>query len=821
MRSAKISDWVPRNQDVDISKKPVHLSDEDKHLIVNMVGFLVINGPCEKANRELRVNLAIEISRQLGKVVIVPSIFAIELLIREISQKYERALAEDGYAAGLIAATSIASASTQSTMDSFKMKSGGSMTVEGGVVGLATLIYTRLARRTDAKMIIHFNTFITKQDVIDMRAVLVELKASELVVNYQIGKLAVTRGHSGINLLERFWWHDLHLRNPDKRHFRSMSPDTHVLRLYLDQGMMYAHRITTRQVADEISNVKGEGIFTLYGPFSSGIVDIIIIPENNYINPRIESEQMTLLRQTVYQKLNDVTIKGISGVTNMTPKELKLTNLIISEERLIELEDSLNRVYKVTVGNTYPKVHEALFPPYHRLESLFTQSGIKIRKRILDSFAKNILGYEVESSDLPSKLISNARENNYVYAISTGSNFDAILKLPWVDPLRSTPNDIFEIAAKIGIEASREYFLYELQLVLESIKSKDINSRHITLLADVIFSQGKPAGTTSNGNIARNHGTLSLMSCEKGGTVATKAAINKESEKLTNTTPALVVGAQVATGRRARIIEPTAKTIEELRQVVAKKKDKKEIILRDTQGIRLTVRHNNQRLRESLMRKNAPHITAGINTPEVRIEITTPDTEIIDLVDNPEVTRINYLPVIVSEATKSIITASPASMESSKTPMVFMSTTEVPSDIRSTVTTPKLHSLNFYAELFAPKFNFTIGEGNSRFGILPKILDNYSPKVRERISRPVAEPKPLTGVNIYQGRDSGLSAPKPVVPTVRMIEPSDKIYIGKYIPYPTAHRDYISYDTTPGLSALDTILLPNLQSIIDTLRMPA
>lgn len=807
------SDWVPRFDGIPPDEKPIKLGDEYVNFIIDSINTWTIRGPCQRANDVLHENIKNNIRSQLGKVRIVPRIEYIEQLVTDIHMMYERALAEDGSAVGYAAATSISSASTQSTMKSFALKSGASSAVEGGVAGLSVLVYTRLTRKNDAKMIVHFNTEVTQQDVIDLRAILVELKVDTLVANYEIGQLSPVLGQVSLNSLERFWWHDLQLRNPAIPEFKSMSPSTYVLRLYLDSVALFAYKTTPREVAEVIRKVKGDGIFALYSPLSHSIVDVVIIPENNYSKPTIESEQITFLRQVIYQKLNGITVKGVTGIKEIFPKTIKLTDCILGET------DNADGTFTMNIGNTFPRVFESLFPPYHFLERFIRRKGIMIRKKIRHDYTRKIIGFLVESKTSPTKLLKSQPDDTYTYMITSGYNFDSILKFPWVDPLRSTPNDIFEIAAKMGIEASREYFLYELSLVLESIKSKDINSRHINLLTDFIFIEGIPSGTRSGGNTSHNQGSLTAASRMKGGIILTKAAINSDSENITNTTPSMVVGTVVSIGKKVRNVDPTPEYIAELRKAHSDKKERKNLILQDLHGTKIAIRENNQRLREALMKKISQ------KDADFRVEITIPkDVQdfrmpVETIADEPpndiEVSRINFLPVIVSEAHNAIMKAAPTILQTTPTSIPQVSIEDIESDIRPIATRPKLHNISFYIDIFGPKTpNFAV---DSRwFGNIPNIIENYLPIISDKQTRKVTAPIFDSDVNIYDRKDNIL-LDVITVKAPKMFEASNKIYYMQRVPFPVMYPQVMTHG-----SNLDSMLssLENVEMLKSILRMP-
>jgi hypothetical protein len=821
---AKRGEWVRRKNFEHSDDKPVHLSEEDKNFIIDLAGELVIPGSCEESVARVKASIKDEIARQLGTVMIIPNRFYIEILVSRIVNSYVAALADDFYVAGMIAGTSISSAGTQSTLSSFKLKSGASLTVEGGIAGLTTLIYTRLSRKNDARMIVHFTLPVSKKDIIDMRALLVSVSAAELVDSYLIGKMSPVLGVAEVDSLERFWWHDLQLKNPDRPAFKMVSPQAQVLRLFLNKSMLYTHQITPRKMADTIALIKGgveassvnNPLVTIYGPFDSGIIDIIIIPENISDGPSNSAEEATFLRHSIHMKLSDVVIKGITGITDLYPKEYSLLKLIVSESKI----DATTYVLRVNAKDN--KVFEGIFPAYHRLEHLMSSTGIKIIRRIRDDFSREIVGYEVRSFNgyspmeilalfdlekiveekvdnssyklvfLSSKieLVSDVlkaitvpvvgidylegrkkvvtyinisrspveilREKGidtlYHYMITSGSNYDSIVKLPWVDPLRSTPNDIFEIYRKMGCEAARNYFLYELILVLESIKSKDINSRHISLTTDVIFVEGRPAGATFTGNIVRGVEPLSLATGQRGPKTLTDAAAKKKKERLINTSAALIVGVPVAVGKEGGRVNSSIEYLREFKRKKEEMEKERALITKETEGYKLSIRENNERLLSMLSPSRAVQapqelelvLTVETNTDREKEGASqVGETEIIDesLVETAFVGGLSstaITPTIVPRDLTSVLVKEPVAKVTT-TPVPYQTVTDVPTGIRNRVADRvKFNTLSYYASLLTPRYNATGAYGYEE---LAEILSIWMPVVRENIEVVSVVPK--------------------------------------------------------------------------------
>lgn len=717
--------WTPRMTGVDISTMPVKLSDQNKMMIMTFIDCLELPGICFNAIQPYIDNLKKEIYRQINDVTLMPTEDAIQKLIRCIVMGYTDALVIEGLAVGLLAATSLSSAATQSTMDTFKLKSGASITVEGGIVGLTTLIYTSLQRR-DPRMIVHFNTFLGKDDIIDLRALIVELKVSELVLDHEFGSLSPSTEMYDEYSLQRYWWHDLFFQNPHKYHYlMGMKPDTQVLRLFLDKNFMYARQTTTRQVADAIERSKAPGVFTLYSPFNDGIVDVVLSPENIGGDMKLVSEQIAYLTVSILNELNNCPIKGIEGISDAYPKGYNLFDMVGKEE----LKESGNYILELSNKNT--AVYESLFPPHHLLIRLLQKNGCIVVAKNRHSYTNKLQSLEIKSSVKPSSL---RNQGEYWYMTTSGSNINSILKLPFVDPLRTISNDIFQINSMIGLEASRDYFLYELGLVLESISSSGINSRHIILTTDVIYIAGKPAGTTIQGNIIRKQGPETTASCGKGAASFIGAAINRTSESVLSTTPSIFVGTKAAIGENATIIKPTLASVRKLREKYEMNKQNKSALIKDTLGLQAVLREKNAKLRKFLLGGDlpeAPSFVADITITESLARQEADDTVIASFEGETEMIKPGFKPVVVPKAINDLVIKTGNQITSQTPEVPYQSIITMPPDIRSSITEGKFpkreeftSTIMLYSSPTAPR------KSNYKFDI-SGLVNKYKVKTQE------------------------------------------------------------------------------------------
>jgi DNA-directed RNA polymerase beta' subunit len=135
----------------------------------------------------------------------------------------------------------------------------------------------------------------------------------------------------------------------------------------------------------------------------------------------------------------------------------------------------------------------------------------------------------------------NGNENEW-FVETEGTNFKELLSLPdFVDYIRTTSNNVWDIYYTLGIEAARYFLINELHNTI----GKDINISHIELMVDRIIFKGIPSPITRHTLKNDSCGVMSKASFEQSVDIYLHSAFNGETEKFTG------VSASVICGKRA------------------------------------------------------------------------------------------------------------------------------------------------------------------------------------------------------------------------------------------------------------------------------
>lgn len=115
------------------------------------------------------------------------------------------------------------------------------------------------------------------------------------------------------------------------------------------------------------------------------------------------------------------------------------------------------------------------------------------------------------------------------------------LSNPLIDTTLTYNNSLNELSAVLGVEAAYSYFIKALKDLNES-GGNYIDPRHILLIADFIFSRGKPNGVLFAGLSRQPIGHIALITVERAMEVLRKLAFTKSTENVNSVSVAISTG---------------------------------------------------------------------------------------------------------------------------------------------------------------------------------------------------------------------------------------------------------------------------------------
>lgn len=161
-----------------------------------------------------------------------------------------------------------------------------------------------------------------------------------------------------------------------------------------------------------------------------------------------------------------------------------------------------------------------------------------LRKRLTNSRVKGVPGIT---------RVSVIRKEGEWMIQTSGSNFNKVLKIPGVDPTRTTTNNIYEIAMTLGIEAARTALVKEIVNTLNE-QGLEVDVRHILLVADMMTNKGVLQQIGRHGIAGSKSSVLARAAFEITVPTLAEAAVKGEIERLKGVTENVIVGSTIPVG---------------------------------------------------------------------------------------------------------------------------------------------------------------------------------------------------------------------------------------------------------------------------------
>ena len=267
---------------------------------------------------------------QLLNIEIYP--LSINILRAEIEYNFYQSLIEPGRSIGITCAEAIGGPLTQLTLSSFHM-TGSAVAGTSGVDSMREMFNASQHRKKE------FSVFHFKDQDLTFEEVYERKKHFDCITLYDLIKNAtVIQKH----MKPEEWWYNLYDKLYKNR--MTITSSTNVfLRLHLNVQKLYDNQITTEMVANRLNLIEGEKhdvCKCIFSPTSIGIVDVYATEsvssflKEKFENTKIKSEVLTVfndenvhiifLRKCIINKMNEIIIQGIEGLTCYSPVTTKL-----------------------------------------------------------------------------------------------------------------------------------------------------------------------------------------------------------------------------------------------------------------------------------------------------------------------------------------------------------------------------------------------------------------------------------------------------------------------------------------------------------------
>mmetsp|Transcript_37156 Transcript_37156/g.54662 ORF Transcript_37156/g.54662 Transcript_37156/m.54662 type:complete len:1762 (+) Transcript_37156:503-5788(+) len=417
---------------------------------------------------------------------------ALDWVLGEIEARFHLSKVNPGEMAGVLAAQSIGEPATQMTLNTFHYAGVSAKNVTLGVPRLKEIINVAKTVKTPGLTIYLQEAVSGDQDVAKLVLSMIEYTVLGDIVKlteiYYDPDVRNTIVHKDLEFVKEYY----ELEDIGEDELRRLSP--WVLRIELNDDIVNLKKIKMNEIVREIQAEYGS--------------DLNVIVTDDNADPLVVRVRI----------VNDVPAMqaGVGKDGNSVP--------YMEEERDMDQEDDvfLKRLEKSLLSSLKLRGVEDV-------RKVFMRGGVK--RTIWDDEK----GFGVKEE----------------WVLETdGTNLMSVLAVDYIDPTRTTSNDIVEVFVVLGIEGVRGAILSELRNVI-SFDGSYVNYRHLACLVDVMTMHGHLMAIDRHGINRVESGPLLRCSFEETVDMLMDAAMFAEEEVLRGVTENIMMGqlAQVGTGQ--------------------------------------------------------------------------------------------------------------------------------------------------------------------------------------------------------------------------------------------------------------------------------
>ena len=200
-----------------------------------------------------------------------------------------------------------------------------------------------------------------------------------------------------------------------------------------------------------------------------------------------------------------------------------ILNEIVEEFRMnlskMQIEIKINTSRMKEIKSNVQEIINTLQDSFKKVEIKESEEGFNIKMKESENELVDL--YQIKEK-MRISYIKGIKGINHVLPvkkkaefviITSGSNLEEVLEVPEVDHTRTTTNDLFEVRKVLGIEATRQTVMNEIEKVIED-QGLDIDIRHIMFISDTMTRLGEIKGITRSGITGEKRSVLARASFE-------------------------------------------------------------------------------------------------------------------------------------------------------------------------------------------------------------------------------------------------------------------------------------------------------------------
>ena len=291
-------------------------------------------------------------------------------------------------------------------------------------------------------------------------------------------------------------------------------------------------------------------------------VEICFDPDD--MNTLIDEDKSTMAQFRAFENMVNECLDTDAGTSEETEKSKWIIRMVMDPETMLEKNITMDDVH-FTLNNTYRDEISCVYSDYNadklvfriRMANILKNSGSKTQKKtklnpldqsdqiyilknFQDQLLNNIVLRGIKNIDKVIlrkikdnlKLKSGAYVKEDIWVLDTiGTNMLDVLGLDYIDPNRTSSNDIIEIYEVLGMEAARQAIYNELADVIE-FDGTYLNFHHMALLCDRMTFSHKMISIFRHGINNDDIGPIAKASFEETPEMFLKAARHAELDNM-------------------------------------------------------------------------------------------------------------------------------------------------------------------------------------------------------------------------------------------------------------------------------------------------
>ena len=291
-------------------------------------------------------------------------------------------------------------------------------------------------------------------------------------------------------------------------------------------------------------------------------VEICFDPDD--MNTLIDEDKSIMAQFREFENIVNECLQTETAVTDETEKSKWVIRMVMDPETMLEKNITMDDVH-FTLNNTYRDEISCVYSDYNadklvfrirmtnilknssskaqkkaKLNPLDQSDQIYILKNFQDQLLNNIVLRGIKNIDkvILRKVKDNLKEKSGSYVKediwvldTIGTNLLDVLGLDYIDPNRTTSNDIIEIYEVLGMEAARQAIYNELADVIE-FDGTYLNFHHMALLCDRMTFSHKMISIFRHGINNDDIGPIAKASFEETPEMFLKAARHAELDNM-------------------------------------------------------------------------------------------------------------------------------------------------------------------------------------------------------------------------------------------------------------------------------------------------